>query len=130
GLGAGDVMVDGSVRWERLRPLVLSWVAVWGREPRAVRELAGRVETIGGWSGCVGVIGLVGIVQAVTGASASGPSWRRVWKERRGSLRAIGSEARGGESPRGVGARCAAWAGRVGREAGWAASGRGQGAFG
>ncbi|MGH3093357.1 MAG: hypothetical protein ACRDOG_13670 [Gaiellaceae bacterium] len=44
--GVGDVMVDGSVRWERLRPLVLSGVAAWGREPRGVWEQAGRVMAI------------------------------------------------------------------------------------
>ena len=99
-LAAGDVMVDGSIRGERLRPLVLPWVAAWGREPRAVRELAGRVETIGGWWGCAGAIGLVGIAQSSIGSSAAGPSSRRVWKQRRASLRAIVSEARVCESPR------------------------------
>ena len=46
-LAVGDVMVDGSIRGERLRPLGLSWVAAWGREPCELREQAGRVETIG-----------------------------------------------------------------------------------
>jgi hypothetical protein len=45
-LRVGDVMVDGSVRRERLRPLVLSRVAAFGREPRAVWEQAGRVMAI------------------------------------------------------------------------------------
>jgi hypothetical protein len=78
GLRAGDVMVDGSVRGERLRPLVLPWVAVGEREPRAVRELAGRVVTIAGW-GFAGAIGLVGIAQSLIGSSAAGPSSCRVW---------------------------------------------------
>jgi hypothetical protein len=46
-LPVGDVMVDGSVRRERLRPLVLSRVAAGKREPRAFREQAGRVVAIG-----------------------------------------------------------------------------------
>ena len=77
GLGAGDVMVDGSIRGERLRPLVLPWVADWGREPRAVRELAGRVA-IWEW-GVARAVGLVGIAQWSIGSRASGPSSCRVW---------------------------------------------------
>jgi hypothetical protein len=42
----GDVMVGGSIRGERLRPLGLSWVAARRREPCVVREQAGRVQTI------------------------------------------------------------------------------------
>jgi hypothetical protein len=42
----GDVMVGGSIRGERLRPLGLSWVAAGRREPCVVREQAGRVQTI------------------------------------------------------------------------------------
>jgi hypothetical protein len=34
GLVAGDVMVDGSNRGERLRPLGLCWSAALGRESR------------------------------------------------------------------------------------------------
>jgi hypothetical protein len=52
GIDAGDVMVDRSIRRERLRPLKLSWVAACRREPIAMREQAGRVEAIGalvGW---------------------------------------------------------------------------------
>ena len=60
GLGAGDVMVDGSIRGERLRPLGLWWTAARGRESRQLREPAGRLrviweswagETVGWWSG-------------------------------------------------------------------------------
>jgi hypothetical protein len=36
---AGDVMVDGSIRGERLRPLGLWWTAAWGRS----RESCGSV---------------------------------------------------------------------------------------
>jgi hypothetical protein len=38
---AGDVMVAGSVRVGRLRPLGLLWAAAGWREPRAFWELAG-----------------------------------------------------------------------------------------
>ncbi len=46
GLVAGDVMVDGSIRGERLRPLGLWWSAARGRGSRQLRELAGRVDVI------------------------------------------------------------------------------------
>jgi hypothetical protein len=98
-LVVGDVMVDGSVRGERLRPLVLSWVAVGVREPRGVRELAGWVVAIGK-GGVVRAVGLVGIARSLIGSRAAGPSSRRVWKQRRASLRAIVSEARVCERPR------------------------------
>jgi len=49
GLGAGDVMVDGSIRGGRLRPLGLWWTAAGGRESRKLRELAGRLAVIWGW---------------------------------------------------------------------------------
>jgi hypothetical protein len=52
----GDVMVGGSIRGERLRPLGLSWVAAGRREPCGVREQAGRVETIEGRAGSVEAI--------------------------------------------------------------------------
>jgi hypothetical protein len=45
-LRVGDVMVAGSIRGERLRPLGLSWVAARRREPCRVREPAEGVETI------------------------------------------------------------------------------------
>ena len=48
-VGVGDVMVDGSVRVERLRPDGLCWAAVLGREPQHLRELAGSVKVIGEW---------------------------------------------------------------------------------
>jgi hypothetical protein len=46
GLVAGDVMVDGSIRGDRLRPLGLWWTAACGRESRKLRELAGRLRVI------------------------------------------------------------------------------------
>jgi hypothetical protein len=49
GLVAGDVMVDGSIRGERLRPLGLWWTAALGRESRQLRERAGRLAFIGEW---------------------------------------------------------------------------------
>ena len=45
---AGDVMVDGSCRGGRLRPLGLWWTAAGGRESRKLREPAGRLAAIGG----------------------------------------------------------------------------------
>ena len=42
----GDVMVDGSIRGERLRPLGLCWSAARGRESRKLRELAGSLGAI------------------------------------------------------------------------------------
>ena len=99
GLGAGDVMVDGSIRGERLRPLGLWWTAARGRESRQLWERAGSV----------GVIRLMGLrnesAAQVTGSKASGPSSRRVWKQRRASLRAIVSEALVWDSPRALSAR-------------------------
>jgi hypothetical protein len=46
---AGDVMVDGSTREGRLRPLGLWWTAACGRESRKLRELAGRLAVIWEW---------------------------------------------------------------------------------
>ena len=62
---------DGSICRERLRPLGLLWAAASGREPRAMREPAGRVRTIGEWMGLARAIGSVCIAQSVTGASAA-----------------------------------------------------------
>lgn len=75
----GDVMVDGSVRVGRLRPLGLSWVAAGGREPSSLGELAAMVWAIGERAGCGGGIGLVGIAQSLRGSNAWGPSSRRLW---------------------------------------------------
>jgi hypothetical protein len=47
--GVGDVMVDGSIRGERLRPLGLWWTAALGRESRKLRERAGRLAVIWEW---------------------------------------------------------------------------------
>jgi hypothetical protein len=56
GLVAGDVMVDGSFRGGRLRPLGLLWSAALGRVSRELRELAGSVVAI--WE-------LVGLAEAI-----------------------------------------------------------------
>ena len=102
---AGDMMVDGSLRGERLRPLVLCWIAARGRVSQKPRELTGRLRAI--WE-VVGLAERVGVNtedDQPTGSSASGPSSRRVWKQRRASLRAIVIEARGCVSPRSLSAR-------------------------
>jgi len=101
-LVAGDVMVDRSFRVERFRPLGLSWAATLTWEPQAFLELVGSLGAIlelwaaERWSGAQ----LVRI-----GSSALGPSSRRMWKERRASLRAIVSDARVCVSPRAFSAR-------------------------
>jgi len=99
GLGAGDVMVDGSIRGGRLRPLGLWWTAAGGRESRKLRELAGRLAHLGWWAWRNG-----SAEGQVTGARASGPSSRSVWKQRRASLRAIVSDALVCERPRALSA--------------------------
>jgi hypothetical protein len=71
--GVGDVIVDGSIRRERLRPLGSLWAAASGREPRAMREPAGRVRTIREWMGLARAIGSVCIAQSVTGGERGGP---------------------------------------------------------
>jgi len=43
---AGDVMVDGSIRGERLRPLGLLLTAAGGRVSQKLREPAGRFGAI------------------------------------------------------------------------------------
>jgi hypothetical protein len=48
-LVAGDMMVDRSIRKERLRPLSLCWTAARKRESRQLRELAGSLDVIGEW---------------------------------------------------------------------------------
>ena len=101
GLLAGDVMVDWSIREGRLRPLGLWWTAAGRRESQSLRELAGRL--VSSWTGGLG--GKVGGGVQLTGSSALGPSSRRVWKERRASLRAIVKEARVWLSPRALSAR-------------------------
>jgi hypothetical protein len=45
-LAAGNMMVDRSIRAERLRPLSLSWTAACKRESRQLRELAGSLCVI------------------------------------------------------------------------------------
>ena len=98
---AGDVMVDGSFRGERLRPLILRMTTARGRVSRKPRELAGRLVAI--WE-MVGMAERSAEAQA-TGSKASGPSSRSVWKQRRASFLAIVSDARGCESPRSFSAR-------------------------
>ena len=104
GLLAGDVMVDRSIRGERLRPLVLCWIAARGRVSRKLRELARRLAAIWEWW-AFGGTGSASWSGQVTGSSASGPSSRSVWKQRRASFLAIVSDARGCESPRALSAR-------------------------
>ena len=99
--GVGDVMVDGSIRGGRLRPLGLWWTAALGRESRNLWEPAGRLSVIWDWWAWRN-----GSVRGqVMGSKASGPSSRRVWKQRRASLRAIVSDALVCESPRALSAR-------------------------
>ena len=61
--GVGDVMVDGSIRGGRLRPLGLWWTAARGRESRKLRELAGRLAVI--WE-------MVGLAEQIGGGSGDG----------------------------------------------------------
>jgi hypothetical protein len=59
---AGDVMVDGSFRGGRLRPLGLWWTAARGRVSRKLGELAGRLCAIWEWWAYGGTVGgLVGL---------------------------------------------------------------------
>ena len=103
-LMVGDVMVDRSFRVERLRPLGLCRAATLAWEPQSFWELVGSLSAIlelsgrrSAGAGCAQVV--------VIGSSAAGPSSRRMWKERRASLRAIVSDARVCESPRAFSAR-------------------------
>ena len=101
-LMVGDVMVDRSFRVERLRPLGLRWAATRAWEPRAFLELAGSLGAIlESWAWRSELGGQV----VVIGSSAAGPSLRRMWKERRASLRAIVIDARVCVSPRAFSAR-------------------------
>src|ERR687895_1755484 len=50
---AGDVMVDGSIRWERLRPLILRMTAALGRESRQPRDVSATLWGILGNEGLV-----------------------------------------------------------------------------
>ncbi len=99
---AGDVMVDGSPRGKRLRPLGLLWSAARRRVSQKLRELAGRLAFIFELAGLAEAIG--GLDQ-LTGSSASGPSAESVWNERRASLRAIVIVARVCERPRAFSSR-------------------------
>jgi hypothetical protein len=102
---AGDVMVDGSLRGERLRPLVLCWITAGGRVSQKPRELTGRLGAIWEMVGPAERVGGSTEEDQPAGSSACGPSSRRVWKQRRASLRAIVIEARGCVSPRSLSAR-------------------------
>ena len=105
-LMVGDVMVDRSFRVERFRPLGLRWAATLTREPQAFLELVGSLGAIlESWAQRSELWGLVGAQVVVIGSSAAGPSSRRMWKERRASLRAIVSDARVCERPRAFSAR-------------------------
>ena len=104
--GVGDVMVGG-VDPRGMTPAAQS---VSDSRPRTVITStlgAGRKGglAISSWLGGAAAIGLVGIAQSLTGWSAAGPSARRVWKQRRVSLRAIVSEAWVCERPRALSAR-------------------------
>jgi hypothetical protein len=75
---AGDVMVDGSIRGERLRPLGLWSTAALGRVSRKLREPAGRLKAIwDSWAWAEAIDGVTTEVQLI-GSSASGPSSLRV----------------------------------------------------
>jgi hypothetical protein len=56
-LAAGNMMVDRSIRAERLRPLSLRWTSARKRESQQLRELAGSLSVIGefGLGGKIGV---------------------------------------------------------------------------
>jgi hypothetical protein len=99
-LMVGDVMVDGSVRVGRLRPLGLRWVTALRREPSSLREQAARVCAIGAGLADGIASGCIAQSLAGSGARAAGPSSRRVWKQRRASLREIVRDALVCESPR------------------------------
>src|SRR5215211_2653376 len=64
---AGDVMVDGSLRGERLRPLVLCWITAGGRVSQKLRELTGRLGAI--WEA-------VGVAERVGGSTGGGSADR------------------------------------------------------
>ena len=74
---AGDEMVDGSIRRERLRPLGLWSTAAWKRVSRELREQAGSLAAIRELGALAEEIGTVKGAQP-TGSSASGPRLRRV----------------------------------------------------
>lgn len=104
--GVGHVMVDGvdphgstpaarSVSDSRLGTVVAHSLGAGRKGGLAISS----------WLGGAAAIGLVGIAQSLTGWSAAGPSARRVWKQRRVSLRAIVSEAWVCERPRALSAR-------------------------
>src|SRR3954447_23766450 len=128
-------MVDGSFRRRRLRPLgLLRSAARVGRVSRHFWELAGSLGVISGMQGPLArSVGGQGGDQLI-GASASGPSSRRMWKLRRASLRAMVSEARVCESPRALSAGESRWAGRGGGGGGgggaWGGGGRARGGGG
>jgi hypothetical protein len=70
GLVAGGVMVDGSIRGDRLRPLGLLWTAAGRRESQSLRELAGRLGVIlDGW----GLADAVGVGGLADGFERRGP---------------------------------------------------------
>jgi hypothetical protein len=117
----GDLMVDRSIRMERLRPLVVLKAAASGREPRALRELAGSFGAISQLGGLARKIETLPWGQSSSGSSAAGPSSRNTWKERRASLRAIVSEARVWDM-RSLSRSSSAWSGLLGRQADCAAS--------
>jgi hypothetical protein len=60
---AGDVMVDGSIRGGRLRPLGLWWTAARGRESR---------QSAGAGRKCACHLGVVGLAEQIGGGSGDG----------------------------------------------------------
>jgi hypothetical protein len=105
GLVAGDVMVDRSIRGDRLRPLGLFGIAAGGRVSQHFWEPAGSLWVIGDWWAWRKRSLGDGEMAQVTGSSAAGPSSRRLWKQRRASLRAIVIVALVCDSPRALSAR-------------------------
>jgi hypothetical protein len=93
--GVGDVMVDGSIRRERLPPLGLLWAAASGREPRAMREPAGRVRTHRGVDG-LGAGDWVGLHRSVGDRCERGRSRARAgYGSRAGELAGDGKRDAG-----------------------------------
>jgi hypothetical protein len=82
---AGDVMVDGSFRGGRLRPLGLWWTAAGWRESRKLRELARRLAAIEG---------VVGLAERVGGAGL-GDGFERLGPEFAQGVEAAAGELAG-----------------------------------
>ena len=82
---AGDVMVDRSIRVERLRPLSLRWTAARKRESRQLRELArslGVIWEVWAWR----KIGMKGVSRLGNGLERLGPELAQRVKAAAGEL--------------------------------------------